>query len=81
MGETGESVIGRLKEFVNDRFWFVEKYHKFIDGHHKPLSWSQSDVDAFIATDPIHGPAVLLLVVALFIILDMFSCFYIIGSL
>ncbi|KAK1356171.1 succinate dehydrogenase subunit 6, mitochondrial [Heracleum sosnowskyi] len=57
MAETGESVFGRMKEFLSDRFCFVEKYHKFIHGHQKPLSWSDSDVDAFITRDPVHGPA------------------------
>ena len=64
MAETGDSVFGSLKEFVSDRFWFVEKYHKFIDGRHKPLSWSDSDVDAFIACDPVHGPAVCILLLS-----------------
>ncbi|KAL8125879.1 hypothetical protein AgCh_013254 [Apium graveolens] len=57
MAETGDSVFGRMKEFLSDRFWFVEKCHKFINGRQKPLSWSDSDVNAFIATDPVHGPA------------------------
>lgn len=46
------------KEFWGERFSFLENYTRFTK-REKPLpSWSPSDVDAFIATDPVHGPAV-----------------------
>ncbi|KAK9175394.1 hypothetical protein WN944_027400 [Citrus x changshan-huyou] len=45
------------KEFWGERFSFLENYTRFTK-REKPLpSWSPSDVDAFIATDPVHGPA------------------------
>jgi hypothetical protein len=39
-------------------FSFLDNYSRFID---KPLpSWSASDVDEFVASDPVHGPTVTL---------------------
>ncbi|CAI9105836.1 OLC1v1004853C1 [Oldenlandia corymbosa var. corymbosa] len=44
------------KEFWCDRFSFLENYSRFIN-RDKPLpSWSESDVEEFIASDPFHGP-------------------------
>ncbi|POO01396.1 Succinate dehydrogenase subunit 6, mitochondrial [Trema orientale] len=44
------------KEFWGERFSFLENYSKSIN-RDKPLpSWSSSDVDEFIASDPVHGP-------------------------
>ncbi|KAK9943443.1 hypothetical protein M0R45_009050 [Rubus argutus] len=46
-----------FKEFWGERFSFLDQYSKFIK-RDKPLpSWSDADVEAFIASDPIHGPA------------------------
>jgi hypothetical protein len=66
MGESSEasqqSFLRRhwegYKEFWAERFSFLDNYSRFID---KPLpSWSASDVDEFIASDPVHGPTVTL---------------------
>ncbi|MCL7033614.1 hypothetical protein MKW94_025788 [Papaver nudicaule] len=40
------------------RFRFVEPFKKFIDAKEKGITWSDSDVEAFIAVDPVHGPIV-----------------------
>jgi hypothetical protein len=46
-------------EFWGDRFSFVENYARFLR-RDKPIpSWSDSDVQEFIASDHIHGPTVL----------------------
>ncbi|KAB5540607.1 hypothetical protein DKX38_013581 [Salix brachista] len=43
-------------EFWGDRFSFLENYSRFLR-REKPIpSWSDSDVQEFIASDPIHGP-------------------------
>ncbi|GAB2285628.1 succinate dehydrogenase [Dionaea muscipula] len=43
------------KGFYSDRFAFLDNYFRFIN-RDKPLpAWSQSDVDDFIASDPVHG--------------------------
>ncbi|CAN6560199.1 unnamed protein product [Malus baccata var. baccata] len=45
------------KDFWCERFSFVTNYSKFVK-RDKPLPpWSDSDVEAFIALDPVHGPA------------------------
>ncbi|KAH9622660.1 hypothetical protein KSS87_022630 [Heliosperma pusillum] len=44
------------KGFWCNRFAYLDNYTKFVK-FDKPLPpWSDSDVDAFIAMDPIHGP-------------------------
>ncbi|KAL5725870.1 succinate dehydrogenase [Ranunculus cassubicifolius] len=40
------------KEFYGERFSFVNNYKKQLP------TWSESDVQAFIDSDPVHGPAV-----------------------
>ena len=60
MGETEPSFFKRhwegYKEFWGERFSFLESYTRFTN-REKPLpSWSSSDVDQFIASDPLHGP-------------------------
>lgn len=48
-----------FKDFWGERLSFLDHYSKFIK-RDKPLpSWSDADVEAFIAADPIHGPAVI----------------------
>ncbi|KAJ8559698.1 hypothetical protein K7X08_003756 [Anisodus acutangulus] len=43
------------KEFWGERFSFLDNYSRFIK-RDKPLpSWSESDVEEFIASDPVHG--------------------------
>lgn len=57
MGESGEQSF--FKEFVGQRFSFLQNYSRFIKPD-KPLpSWSSSDVNEFIASDPVHGPTVM----------------------
>ncbi|KAL5095931.1 hypothetical protein RYX36_000258 [Vicia faba] len=49
------------KEFWGERFSFMSNYSNFIK-RDKPLtSWSDSDVEEFIAYDPLHGPVVTIL--------------------
>ncbi|KAJ0083699.1 hypothetical protein Patl1_30257 [Pistacia atlantica] len=44
------------KEIWSERFPVLNNYSRFIK-RHKPLpSWSSSDVDEFITSDPVHGP-------------------------
>ncbi|KAM1145380.1 hypothetical protein ACFX19_038036 [Malus domestica] len=46
-----------FKDFWCERFSFLTNYSKFVK-QDKPLPpWSYSDVEAFIALDPVHGPA------------------------
>ena len=48
-----------FKDFMGERLSFLDHYAKFVN-RDKPLpSWSDADVEAFIATDPVHGPAVI----------------------
>ncbi|RXH96913.1 hypothetical protein DVH24_035581, partial [Malus domestica] len=48
-----------FKDFWCERFSFLTNYSKFVK-QDKPLPpWSDSDVEAFIALDPVQGPAVL----------------------
>ncbi|OWM66946.1 succinate dehydrogenase subunit 6, mitochondrial [Punica granatum] len=45
------------KDFWAERFSFLDNYSRFVK-RDKPLpSWSASDVEDFIASDPVHGPA------------------------
>ncbi|XP_010274345.1 PREDICTED: succinate dehydrogenase subunit 6, mitochondrial [Nelumbo nucifera] len=44
------------KEYWGERFAFLDNYSQFVK-RDKPIpSWSDSDVEAFIALDPVHGP-------------------------
>ncbi|KAL5576026.1 hypothetical protein UlMin_017725 [Ulmus minor] len=44
------------KEFWGERFSFLDNFSRFVN-RDKPLpSWSASDVEEFIASDPVHGP-------------------------
>ncbi|KAL6958793.1 succinate dehydrogenase [Sarracenia purpurea var. burkii] len=44
------------KEFWGERFSFLDNYSRFVK-RDKPLpSWSDADVEEFIASNPIHGP-------------------------
>ena len=65
------------KEFWTERFSFLENYSRFVN-RDKPLpSWSDSDVDHFIASDPVHGPTVKL---SLSLSLDWIIWVYIISA-
>ncbi|GKV35055.1 hypothetical protein SLEP1_g43372 [Rubroshorea leprosula] len=45
-----------FKEFWSERFSFLDNYTRFVS-REKPLpGWSSSDVEEFIASDPVHGP-------------------------
>uniref|UniRef100_A0A2P2JEN9 Uncharacterized protein MANES_11G103800 n=1 Tax=Rhizophora mucronata TaxID=61149 RepID=A0A2P2JEN9_RHIMU len=60
MGESAEPSFFRkhwegYKEFWKERFSFLDNYNRFL--HKRLPPWSSSDVDAFIAIDPVHGPA------------------------
>ncbi|KAL5575054.1 hypothetical protein UlMin_016753 [Ulmus minor] len=44
------------KEFWGERFSFLDNFSRFVN-RDKPLpSWSASNVEEFIASDPVHGP-------------------------
>ncbi|KAB1215677.1 hypothetical protein CJ030_MR4G009231 [Morella rubra] len=58
-GESQQSFFKRhwegYKEFWAERFSFLDNYARFIQ-RDKPLpAWSASDVEEFIASDPVHG--------------------------
>ncbi|KAL2344720.1 hypothetical protein Fmac_006005 [Flemingia macrophylla] len=55
-GSSSQSYWEGYKEFWSERFSFLDNYSKFIK-RDKPIpSWSSSDVEDFIASDPVHGP-------------------------
>ncbi|KAF4371039.1 hypothetical protein CsatB_028433 [Cannabis sativa] len=44
------------KEFWSERFSFLDHFTNFVN-REKPLPrWTPSDVEEFIASDPVHGP-------------------------
>ncbi|TXG73502.1 hypothetical protein EZV62_002081 [Acer yangbiense] len=45
-----------FKDFWTERFSFLENYSRFVNRDEPLPSWSSSDVEQFIASDPIHGP-------------------------
>ncbi|KAK0606234.1 hypothetical protein LWI29_035468 [Acer saccharum] len=47
-----------FKDFWTERFSFLENYSRFVNRDEPLPSWSSSDVEQFIASDPIHGPLV-----------------------
>ncbi|KAL2945530.1 Succinate dehydrogenase subunit 6 mitochondrial [Bienertia sinuspersici] len=54
--DSTKSYFEGFKGFFNDRFSFLQNYSRFTN-RDKPLpSWSEADVEAFIASDPVHGP-------------------------
>ncbi|XVE79139.1 hypothetical protein DITRI_Ditri14bG0034000 [Diplodiscus trichospermus] len=61
MGESSsdsflKSYLKGYKEFWAERFPFTDVYSRFI-GREEPLPpWSESDVNEFITSDPVHGP-------------------------
>lgn len=61
------------KEFWGERFSFLDSYSRFIKLD-KPLpSWSSADVEEFIASDPVHGPAVCITAPCIFLSLLRFE--------
>ncbi|KAK4482760.1 hypothetical protein RD792_009928 [Penstemon davidsonii] len=51
------SYWGEWKEFWVERFSFLDNYSRFLNPE-KPLPrhWDSSDVEQFVASDPIYGP-------------------------
>lgn len=57
----GSSFWEDYKQFWSEKFSFLGNYSSFIN-RDKPIpSWSSSDVEEFIASDPVHGPVVMIL--------------------
>uniref|UniRef100_A0A0A0LXK1 Succinate dehydrogenase subunit 6, mitochondrial n=1 Tax=Cucumis sativus TaxID=3659 RepID=A0A0A0LXK1_CUCSA len=44
------------KEFWSDRFSILDNYSPYVQRQTPLPSWSSSDVEEFIASDPVHGP-------------------------
>ncbi|XP_057512166.1 succinate dehydrogenase subunit 6, mitochondrial isoform X2 [Actinidia eriantha] len=44
------------KEFWTERFSFLDNYSRFVKRDHPLPSWSDADVEQFIASDTVHGP-------------------------
>lgn len=65
------------KEFWGERFSFYENYSRFTN-RDKPLpSWSSSDVEDFIASDPVHGPTVSFWFISLSLSLYLCCCLWV----
>lgn len=47
-----------LKGFWAEKLSFLENYTRFTKRDTPLPSWSSSDVDEFIASDPVNGPTV-----------------------
>ncbi|EXB32323.1 hypothetical protein L484_005527 [Morus notabilis] len=47
-----------FKDFLADRYSFLDNYSRFLNRNEPLPSWSSSDVEEFIASDPVHGPTV-----------------------
>jgi len=61
MADNTQSYWEGYKAFWSERFSFLSNYSRFIN-RDKPIpSWSSSDVEEFIASDPVHGPVVIIL--------------------
>ncbi|GMI74301.1 succinate dehydrogenase 6 [Hibiscus trionum] len=48
--------LREYKQFWAERFPFTHVYSTFITRQDSLPSWSDSDVNEFIASDPLHGP-------------------------
>ncbi|KAL5982886.1 succinate dehydrogenase [Asimina triloba] len=49
----------RTNEYWDERFRFLDNYTEIFLLPEKPLpKWSTSDVEEFIASDPVHGPTI-----------------------
>ena len=59
MGDSSSFVDG-IKGFWEERLSFLENYTRFTKRDTPLPSWSSSDVEEFIASDPLHGPTVFL---------------------
>ena len=58
MGDS-RSLLDGFKGFWEERLSFLENYTRFTKRDTPLPSWSSSDVDEFIASDPVNGPTVL----------------------
>ncbi|KAE9597304.1 hypothetical protein Lal_00007725 [Lupinus albus] len=52
----GSSFWEGYKQFWSQRFSFLGNYSQFVKRDQPIRSWSSSDVEEFIASDPVHGP-------------------------
>ncbi|KAF6156832.1 hypothetical protein GIB67_002749 [Kingdonia uniflora] len=68
MAEAADSSSSTPPSFFRDRwesskrqweknFSFLDDYKKHLQNRDKIPSWSDSDVDEFISSDPVHGPS------------------------
>ncbi|KAJ1393408.1 succinate dehydrogenase subunit 6, mitochondrial-like [Sesbania bispinosa] len=55
-GSSSQSFWEGYKEFWSERFSSLGNYSRFIKRDKPIQSWSSSDVEEFIASDPVHGP-------------------------
>ncbi|KAL5576031.1 hypothetical protein UlMin_017730 [Ulmus minor] len=44
------------KEFWGERFSFLDNFSRFVNRDEPLPSWTSSDVEEFIASDPVNGP-------------------------
>ncbi|CAL5425575.1 unnamed protein product [Camellia sinensis] len=60
MGDSSPSFFRKhweeYKEFWSERFSILDNYSRFVQRQNPISSWSDSDVEEFIASDPLHGP-------------------------
>ncbi|XP_071694004.1 succinate dehydrogenase subunit 6, mitochondrial [Rutidosis leptorrhynchoides] len=54
--EGEQSVWQGFKGFVSERFRILDSYRPYIRRDTPLPSWSDADVQEFIASDPVHGP-------------------------
>ncbi|CAI9291705.1 unnamed protein product [Lactuca saligna] len=55
-GASEQSLWQGFKDFWSERFRILDGYHPYIRRQNPLPSWSSSDVEEFIASDPVHGP-------------------------
>ncbi|KAE9613646.1 putative succinate dehydrogenase (quinone) [Lupinus albus] len=52
----GSSFLEGYKQFWSQKFSFLSNYSQLVKRDQPIRSWSSSDVEEFIASDPVHGP-------------------------
>lgn len=57
-GASEQSLSQGFKQFWSERFRILESYRPYIRRQNPLPPWSASDVEEFIASDPVHGPIV-----------------------
>ncbi|KVH99682.1 succinate dehydrogenase subunit 6, mitochondrial [Cynara cardunculus var. scolymus] len=55
-GASDQSLWQGFKDFWSDRFRILDNYRPYIRRQNPLPPWSASDVEEFIASDPVHGP-------------------------